>query len=265
MTGVIYDDIYLQHDTGAHPERIDRLTAVTQHLKKQGLWEKMKLVEPRAATVDEIMLVHTQAHVKMVEAASMNAPSSLCPDTPVSAKSYEAALYAAGGLMAAVDGVMRGEIANAVCLVRPPGHHATPSRPMGFCLFNNVAVAARYAQQDYAVERVLIVDWDVHHGNGTQDAFYRDPSVFYFSIHKSPFYPGTGPEHETGEGKGQGTTLNAPMGYGTTGPQFIEVCQAILDGPCREFEPELILVSAGFDAFELDPIGRFSQQNAAIA
>ncbi len=256
MTGLVYDDIYLKHDTGAHPECSERLRAVAARLRSEGLWDQLALVPPREATLDEITAVHEPALVEVVRSASEHAPMHLGPDTLVSALSCQAALYAAGGALEAVDRVMAGDAANAACLVRPPGHHATPTRSMGFCLFNNVAIAARYAQHKHGVGRVLIVDWDVHHGNGTQDVFYRDASVFYFSTHKSPFYPGTGMPNETGEGAGVGTTLNAPMDHNTTPDEFVATFREAIEGPCRAFAPEFVLVSAGFDAYEGDPIGQ---------
>ncbi len=254
MTCLIYDDIYLRHHTGAHPERKERLEAVLAYLNEEGLADQLRRVAPRAAAEEDIAAVHERRHIETVKAACQDAPARLDLDTPVSALSYQAALHAAGGLLEAADRVMAGECRNAFCLVRPPGHHATPRRAMGFCLFNNVAVAARYVQRKHGVSRVLIVDWDVHHGNGTEEIFYQDGSVFYFSTHRWPFYPGTGAPASTGEGDGAGATLNKPLPYGTTPEEFLAAFRAAMEGPCREFAPEFVFISAGFDAYEGDPI-----------
>ena len=257
MTGLIYDDVFLRHDTGSHPESSDRLRAITLGLKEAGLWERMQLVSPRAATVDDLTLIHDSALVERVKAACKRPPGALdSGDTVVCAKSYDVALRAVGGLLDAVDGVAAGRFGNALCLVRPPGHHATATRAMGFCLFNNVAIAARYAQRRHSMGRVLIVDWDVHHGNGTQEAFYADPTVMYFSVHRAPFYPGSGWEDETGRGAGKGTVVNLPLAHNTPRTVYLAKFREVIEGPCRKFSPELILISAGFDAYEGDPIGR---------
>jgi len=176
-------------------------------------------------------------------------------DTDVSAGSLEAAFMAAGGVLSAVDAVMEGRVRSAFCLVRPPGHHATPERGMGFCIFNNVAIGARYAQARYGIERVLIIDWDVHHGNGTQEIFYGDPSVLYFSTHQWPMYPGTGRERETGSAGGRGSTLNCPLGSGSGRTEFVAAFRQRLLPAVRGFKPEFVFVSAGFDALAVDPLG----------
>jgi len=177
-------------------------------------------------------------------------------DTPVSRESYEAAVAAVGGVIAAVDGVMEGKVRNAFCAVRPPGHHAMKDRAMGFCLFNNVAVAARYAMKKHNLKKVLIVDWDVHHGNGTQAAFYDDPSVLYFSVHQHPFYPGTGTADEKGEGKAIGTKINVPLPAGSGDAEYRDALEKTLRPAAVAFRPELVLISAGFDAYEHDLLGR---------
>ena len=256
MTAFIYDDIFLRHDTGPHPEKIERLRAITAHLRETGMWDSLQHVTPRAATEDDITAVHEPAVVERVKAACGNAPALLdMGDTVVSSDSYDAAVHAAGACLDAVDGVVEGKFQNAFCAVRPPGHHATPTQSMGFCLFNNIAVAARYAQRQCGIERTLIVDWDVHHGNGTQDVFYTDPSVLYFSAHKAPFYPGTGWEEEIGAGEGKGAIVNVPLNYLTTREAYLEKFQQVVEGQCRDFAPELVLISAGFDAYAGDPIG----------
>jgi len=255
MTITVYDDIYLEHDTGKHVENAMRLTRTTEHLQKMGVWEN--ILEPRAATVDEIALVHDRQMIDRIRRACEDGGGCLDPDTITSPRSYEAALYAAGGVLAAIDAVMEGNDNNAMCLVRPPGHHATPARPMGFCLFNNAAIGARYLQEKKGLSRIAIVDWDVHHGNGTQEVFYGDPGVLYFSMHRRQFYPGTGADNETGEGDGAGFTVNRPMDYGTTNSEFLEIFRAEIENKVAAYRPEFIIISAGFDALATDPIGHF--------
>jgi acetoin utilization deacetylase AcuC-like enzyme len=186
MTILVYDPIFLEHKTGLHPESPHRLTWVVDHLRSVGLWDRCEVVAPRCATEEELRLVHTAAHVARVRRASSAGGGALDFETPVSARTFEVARYAVGAALTACDRVLEGG-GSALCLVRPPGHHAGPERGMGFCIFNNIAVAARFLQRRHGLERVLIVDWDVHHGNGTQDAFYADPSVHYFSMHRAPF------------------------------------------------------------------------------
>ncbi len=255
MTIIIYDDIYLEHDTGSHVENALRLSKTVEYLQQEGAWENV--VEPRAATVDEIRLVHETQLIDRVKAVCEEGGGHLDPDTVVSPRSYEAALYAAGGVLTAIEQIMEGRDSSALCLVRPPGHHATPSRAMGFCLFNNAAIGVRYLQKKHGLARVAIVDWDVHHGNGTQEVFYHDSGVLYFSTHRWPFYPGTGLDGEKGESDGAGLTVNRPMDYGTTREEFLEVFQGEIEGKVAEFKPEFIVISAGFDALAADMIGHF--------
>ena len=202
-TGFLYDEIYLRHDTGSgHPERPERLTAIVAQLKRTGLFDTLTPIGATPAEVKWLYGVHSPEYVRRVKSSCETGVGHVdSPDVPACARSYEVAVVAVGGVLAAVDQVMAGKVANAFCAVRPPGHHALPDRAMGFCLFNNVAVAARYLQQHHKVEKVLIVDWDVHHGNGTQDIFYDDPTVFYFSVHQSPFYPGTGARTRPGRAR----------------------------------------------------------------
>lgn len=260
-TTLVSDAISLEHDTGdGHPECAARFSAVLKGLKDSGLFAKASQVPARVATVDEIALCHDRAYIATAQKDIAAGRASLSTgDTQVSAKSYDAALKAAGAALAAVDEVVSGKAANAFSIARPPGHHATPKRGMGFCVFNNVAVAARYAQQKHKIGKVLIVDWDVHHGNGTQDIFYEDDSVFFLSTHQSPWYPGTGAADETGAGKGLGTTLNFPFPAGSGRK---EVYGAAFEGkllPLMEkFKPELVLISAGFDSRIEDPLGKFT-------
>ena len=215
----------------------------------------MLLQKPRAATTDELRYVHEAAHVESIRRIAEAGGGMIGADTVMSARSYEAALYAAGGLLTGVDAVVQNAAHAAFCLVRPPGHHATASTAMGFCLFNNVAIAARHLQRAHGVGKVAIVDWDVHHGNGTQDIFYGDPSVLYFSIHRFPFYPGTGASQETGAGEGKGTTVNVPISYHAGREAYLEAFREAIEQRARPFQPEFVLISAGFDAYHADPVG----------
>ncbi len=256
MTLLIYDDIFLQHDTGfSHPENAKRLEHTIRHLKQCKLWEQMRVERPRAASPEEIGLVHPRTYIRNIKQIADTGGGWLDADTVVSPASYDAAVYAAGAPLTAIDLIMKDETKNAFCLVRPPGHHATPVRGMGFCLFNNVAIAARYLQWKYRLEKICIVDWDVHHGNGTQDTFYSDPTVLYFSMHRYPFYPGTGRKEEDGEGKGREFTINMPLSEDTASQKYIEAFLDIMEHRVNQFAPEFIIISAGFDAYTKDPVG----------
>lgn len=260
-TALVYDPIFLEHITpSTHPERPLRVQWAWEMLEALNWLERDGLVQltPRAATVDELATVHDREYIAEVEAACQKVAEEaaaggrktmfFATDTYVSAKSYEAAIKAAGAPLTAIDAVMKGEVDNAFCLVRPPGHHAVRESAMGFCIFNNVAVAARYALDHYGLERVMIIDYDVHHGNGTQEMFYDDPRVLYFSTHQAPFYPGTGAADERGEGAGLGTTINVPLPAGTGYETYEPIFRQFMAYAADRFQPQLILVSAGFDA-----------------
>jgi acetoin utilization deacetylase AcuC-like enzyme len=252
--GYVYDPIYLKHDTGQHVEVAARLVAIIAYLEKTGLTSQLTLIEPRPATVDEIALVHRRDYIKGIEEKAASGGGWLDPDTVMSADSYQAALYAAGGLIRAVEAVMSGEVTSAFALVRPPGHHATSGYAKGFCLFNNIAIATRYALDKYKLERILIIDFDVHHGNGTQEAFYDNPRVMYISTHQYPFYPGTGSLDETGGGAAEGTNINIPLPAGCGDAEYLKVFEQIIVPAARRFNPQLILVSAGYDNHWADPL-----------
>jgi acetoin utilization deacetylase AcuC-like enzyme len=245
--GVVYDPIYLEHDTGDHVENSQRLVTAMSYLKETGIKEKLTCLPARSASLEELEMIHTPGYISYVKSRAEKGGGCLDPDTVMSPKSYEAALYAAGGVLVAVEAVMNGEVDNVFALVRPPGHHAIRDRAMGFCIFNNVAIAAKFAMSKFSLNRVLIADFDVHHGNGTQDSFYADPKVLYFSTHQYPFYPGTGWMDETGTGKGEGTTVNFPMAAGWGDEEYLRAFNEVLVPVARRFQPQLILVSAGFD------------------
>jgi acetoin utilization deacetylase AcuC-like enzyme len=253
-TASIYHPLYLEHRLRGHPESPERLERVMEMLERHRMFERLVALEPTPATEAEIELVHSSAHRLHVQQVAARGGGHLDPDTYVNDCSYETALLAAGGVNTAARAILGGEIDNAFCLVRPPGHHATPDRGMGFCLFNNVAIAARVAQAEGGLERVMIVDFDVHHGNGTQDAFFDDSSVLYFSTHQYPHYPGTGHWREIGQHPGDGTTVNVPLPAGVGDDGYKAVFLSLLWPIAERFRPQLILVSAGFDAHWSDPL-----------
>jgi acetoin utilization deacetylase AcuC-like enzyme len=249
------DPLFHEHRTGMHPERPLRLEKIEAHLKEQELTERCTAVVPKPATREQLLRNHTEEHIQEVEKFAAGGGGRIESDTVVSEKSYAAAVLAAGAVCDAVGQVLKGDAANALCLVRPPGHHALQKSPMGFCLFNNVAVAARAAVAEHSLDRVLIVDWDVHHGNGTQASFWEDGRVAFFSIHRFPFYPGTGDADETGAGKGLGLIRNVPVKFGTSRADFKAKFTRELTDLAAKVKPQLILLSAGFDAHREDPIG----------
>jgi acetoin utilization deacetylase AcuC-like enzyme len=258
-TGLVAPPGVLKHDLGpGHPESPERFQAVMRGLGTAGLAKALEPIEPRPASDDELALVHSREYLSLVEREVASGRFQLSTgDTNINSESAVAARLAAGGALSAVDAVLSGQVGNAFCAVRPPGHHASQGRGMGFCLFNTVAVAARYAQRDYGVERVAIVDWDVHHGNGTQDIFYRDGSVLFFSTHQSPWYPGTGDVSEKGEGAGAGTTINCPFPAGSGRQEIFAAFDVQLLPALDRFRPDLIILSAGFDSRQGDPLGQF--------
>jgi len=252
--GLIYDPVYLEHDTGTHVENTQRLVATMSHLEENHLKDKLVLLSPRAATIDELATVHAPEYISRIRSQAEGGGGWLDADTVMSPGSYNAAIYAAGGALTAVDTVMSRQVNSAFALVRPPGHHATCWQAMGFCLFNNVAIAAKYALANFDIKRILIVDFDVHHGNGTQDTFYTDPHVLYFSTHEYPFYPGTGSIDETGARDGEGFNVNVPLLAGWGDDEYQAVFEDILAPMAKRFEPQLILVSAGYDAHWADSL-----------
>jgi acetoin utilization deacetylase AcuC-like enzyme len=253
---LLYDSpLFEDHETGSHPEQPQRLRSIRAELERSGLGAKCAAREIRRATLDEVALVHVPRYIDVVRRAAEEGGGRLDPDTVVSPASYDVALHAAGTAVDAIDQVLTGEHSKALCLTRPPGHHALPRRAMGFCLFGNVAIAAAHARAAHQLDRVLIVDWDVHHGNGTQDMFYDDGAVHFLSVHRWPFYPGTGADDETGTGEGLGATLNVPLRFGTSRRDYLSAFAGALETAVERCKPQLILLSAGFDAHAADPIG----------
>jgi acetoin utilization deacetylase AcuC-like enzyme len=256
---IIKDDRYLEHDPGdGHPESPDRLRVIHELIDRE--FSGLPLIPPRLATPIELALVHDPFYIQTVANTAGRTHSQLDPDTGLSARSYEIACLAAGGLLQGTDALLTRDPGpltprSIFAFVRPPGHHAEPERGMGFCLFNNVAIAAAYAKEQYGLKRILIVDWDLHHGNGTQRAFFDDPGVLFFSSHQYPYYPGSGGVHEVGSGKGEGYTVNAPFPPGFGDAEYVSVYTNILAPIALEYKPELVLVSAGFDPFVKDPLG----------
>jgi acetoin utilization deacetylase AcuC-like enzyme len=255
-TALVYDPFCLKHETGHHPENPERFKVILSALNEdESLWGRLAKLAPRAASDEDIMRCHNRQLIEHVRTLCERGVPFIDLDTVISPESFEVARLAAGAALAGIDQVFNGEADNAFALVRPPGHHATSNRAMGFCLFNSAAIGARYAQSRYGAERVLIIDWDVHHGNGTQEIFYMDPSVFYFSTHQYPYYPGTGSAGERGQGKGEGYTLNIPLDEGTPARAHHEAFRDALKSIEEKFPPDLIIISAGFDSRRGDPLG----------
>jgi len=267
-TAFIHHPIYEKHDTGpGHPETAARYRVILDAVRgDEDLWSTLVELTPEEASQGLIQAAHTREHFRRVEDAVAGGETLLDADTVVSMRSFDAALFAAGGACRAVEAVMNGEADNAFVNVRPPGHHATAQKAMGFCLFNNVAVAARYAQNAFKqIERVAVIDWDVHHGNGTQGIFYDDPTVFFFSMHQYPWYPGTGSRGETGVGRGLGTTMNIPLKAATNARDQRSSFEAAIEEIGRKTTPDLIFISAGFDAHLMDPLGQLRLEDEDFA
>jgi len=254
-TGIVLDSRYQEHYTGRnHPERAARITTLLSPIEQYHR-SGAKHFSPRLATTEEIALIHESSHIGRVAATAEKNYFAFDADTPVSAQSYTTALLATGGLLTLLEAIMTRDIDNGFALVRPPGHHAERNRAMGFCLFNSVAVGAQYLRKQFGLKRILIMDWDVHHGNGTQHSFYDDPEVLYVSTHQYPYYPGTGAVEEVGRGQGEGYTVNLPLPAGCGNPDYQEMFEQIIDPICRQFAPEFVLISAGFDAHIRDSLG----------
>ncbi|MCK6556798.1 histone deacetylase [Candidatus Binatia bacterium] len=253
-TGIVIDPRYREHDTGpGHPESAERIGVLLEAVSPSA--PGCVPVAARPATGDELALVHDGAYVERVAATAEHRWYAFDADTPTSPRSYEVSRLAAGGVLALVDAVMAGQVHNGFAFVRPPGHHAERDRAMGFCLFNNVAIAAEYLRRRHGLARVLVVDWDLHHGNGTQHMFERDPGVLYVSLHQYPYYPGTGAADEVGFGDGEGRTVNVPLPAGCGDDEYREAFARIVEPVAQDFAPEFVLISAGFDAHGRDPLG----------
>lgn len=255
MTILFTDDRFLDHKTGTHRECPERLKSISQELQHTGLAARCRPGPTRNATVDELAQIHGGQYIDRVARFAKEGGGWIEGDTFMSPESYDVACKAAGTAIAAVDAVMQGPEKQALCLIRPPGHHALAHDPMGFCLFNNIALAADRAIKKHRLDRVLVIDWDVHHGNGTQDIFYDRDDVWFLSAHRSPFYPGTGQKDETGSGKGLGSKFNLPVRFGTPRKDYLRQFESLLTDAASKCKPQLILVSAGFDAHAEDPIG----------
>ena len=258
-TGLVYSNEYLNHATPeGHPESPRRAEVVMKALEEEGLAERMTRIAPRVATREEVTRCHTEKYFATAKAdVEHGLPDLSTGDTHIMERSFDVALLAAGGVINAVDAVVEGRLRNAFCVVRPPGHHATPVKGMGFCLFNNIAIAARYAQAKHKIGKVLIADWDVHHGNGTQDIFYDDGTVMFFDTHQDPWYPGTGHSSETGTRKGLGLIKNNPFPAGAGRAEVFGAFETRLVEAAQKFKPDLVMISAGFDSRVGDPLGQF--------
>jgi acetoin utilization deacetylase AcuC-like enzyme len=264
--GIIQDPLYIEHNPGQyHPESPERLIALYKMLKEGDVSDIIHPLQPRKATREEIQRNHTSEYYDQVAKTAGISFSFLDSDTQTSEKSFEAALLAAGGILVGIDKIMEGDLNTVFALVRPPGHHAESNRGMGFCLFNNVAVGALYALDHYSIERIVIVDWDLHHGNGTQHSFYNDNRVLYFSTHQYPYYPGTGDFNEVGEKEGKGFTINVPLGVGHGDTEYVQIFKRILVPVTEMYNPQLIIVSAGFDIYFRDPLGGMAVTSQGFA
>jgi acetoin utilization deacetylase AcuC-like enzyme len=252
---VIYDETHLKHAPPfSHPERPERVSAIYNFLTEKIFFDNVDLIKPSKSLKENILCVHTNAHYNFITESIIKGRSQLDEDTYIVKDSLEAALLSAGGVIKAVDLIMNESYSSVFSLMRPPGHHAESNRPMGFCIFNNIAVGAKYALEKYNLNRIAVIDWDVHHGNGTQQIFYFTPEVLFISLHQFPFYPGTGSENEKGEGSGMGFTLNFPLPAGTTGEIYLRIFRDKIIKALYEYDPHLLFISAGFDAHKDDPL-----------
>jgi acetoin utilization deacetylase AcuC-like enzyme/formylglycine-generating enzyme required for sulfatase activity len=266
-TALVYDDIYLEHQTSpGHPESPERLKAIIRRLEAGGLYPRLVHLAAKPASQEQLETVHSSLYIERVRLSCRDGESYLDSlDVPIGPRSYEAAVMAAGGVIVAADAVAKGQVTNAFCAVRPPGHHARRNEAMGFCIFNNVAIATRYVQREHRLSKVLIVDWDVHHGNGTQETFYDDPNVLYFSTHQWPFYPGTGSTSEKGSDKGLNHTINVPLRAGSGDDELIEAFEKRLRPAAMAFSPQFIFISAGFDAIDRDTLAQMKVTTEGFA
>lgn len=259
--GLVYDDIFLRHETPLwHPEKKERLISIINILKNSAIWDNLIHIKPIKATFEDIEMVHSADYIERIRSFGYG---YIDPDTYISEESIEAALFAVGAVMEAINKCNKGEINRAFCAVRPPGHHAEADRAMGFCIFNNIAIGARYARRA-GYKKVFIADFDVHHGNGTQHIFEEDDTVFYFSTHQFPHYPGTGAGSETGIGRGKGFTRNVPMSAGSGDREYLQIYNELLPSLIRDFDPDIILVSAGYDICTEDPLSDIRVSNNGI-
>ena len=255
-TGIVEDRRYLLHSAGCcHPESPERLAGIYEMLDNPAMFWKFTQIDSREATHDEIATVHSQSYINFIASTDGKDIVMLDPDTMTSPDTYSIAKLAVGGVCNAIDQVLGGKVDNAFAFVRPPGHHAGKENAAGFCVFNNVAIGAMHAILKHRLKRVMIVDWDLHHGNGTQSIFYKEPRVLYFSTHQYPYYPGTGSMQEIGQGKGEGFTINVPLQAGASDASYVNIFRKILEPVALEYKPELVLLSAGFDAYFNDPLG----------
>jgi acetoin utilization deacetylase AcuC-like enzyme len=264
-TAYVYDPLYLEHSRAGHVECPERLETAMQVLRERGLLDHLVEVRPTPMPMEHLLAVHHEHYVKLVREIAERGGGNLDPDTYLNHRSFEVALLAAGGLLNLVQAILDGEVTNGFALVRPPGHHALPGRGMGFCLFNNIAISARYALEHKGLSRILIADFDLHHGNGTQEMFYDTGEVLYFSTHQYPHYPGSGHWSEIGEGDGKGYTVNVPLPAGVGDEGYERVFDEVLYPLAERYSPQLILVSVGYDAHWADPLGMMQLSTTGYA
>ncbi len=261
---LIYSEEYLNHDTQTHPEQPSRISEIRKALESAGLWGKCRIVEPRHALRKDLLRVHSEKHIRFIESTRGRAPGNFDPDTFYSGQSAQVARLAAGGVLSAVDEVLSKKADRSFAIVRPPGHHATPNQPMGFCLYNNIAIGVRYLQNIENGVKIGIIDFDAHHGNGTQETFYDDPNVFYLSLHDTGIFPGTGRSDEVGNEKAKGTNHNVPLSDKITRDEYLKDFKEAVSKVCH-WEPEYLFISAGFDSHEGDPLARLPLESSDFA